>query len=162
VTSHGLVLIPDFRSVSIYDFDANLVSSIAMPNVVNLLMQVVETSSGTFIVTYNQKTDDMNHISEVTTNGDIIRSYDAQRGEGEYQVINPRHIAIDAEDNIYFDDDINDRVLMLDSKLRLRRVIRYTGGWRGSPRSLCYSKDTRQLSVGLSIHSLDVWNISHE
>jgi len=96
-------------------------------------------------------------------NGDVVCSYDSPRGEEEYQVIEHPHLAIDDVDNIYVTDDSNGRVLILNSTLRLRRIIHYTGAERGGvPWRLCYSKDTRQLIVGLFNERVDVWNISHE
>jgi len=69
----------------------------------------------------------MRHISEVTMNGDIIRSFVAPRGEEKYQVIDHRHFAIAIDvDNIYVADGSNERVLILNSTLRLRRIIQYT------------------------------------
>jgi len=96
-------------------------------------------------------------------NGDVDRSYDGPRGEEEYQVIDTQHLAIDDVDNIYVADCSNERVLILNATLRLCRTIQYTAaGLRGSPERLSYSKDTRQLIVGLLDGRVDVWNISHE
>jgi len=163
VTSHGHVLAHRGRNVSIYDSDANLVSTCTLPSEMKYLTQVVETSSGTFIISHRGENDRLNYISEVTMNGDVIRSYDAPRGKKRYQVNDPMHVAIDDEDNIYVVDCSNDRVLILNSTLRLRRIIEYSAaGLRGSPGRLCYSKDTRQLIVGVLFGHVDVWNISHE
>jgi len=94
-------------------------------------------------------------------NGDVIRSFEAAQGEEAYQAID--HVAIDGADNIYVPDCHNKGVLMLNSTLRLRTIIQYTPArQRGSPWRLCYSKDTRQLIVGLLSGHVDVWNISHE
>jgi len=107
--------------------------------------------------------DLLKHISEVTINGEVIRSYNARQGEEKYQVIDPEHLAIDEEDNIYVVDFSNKRVLILNSTLCLRRIIRYAEAGLGSRVwRLCYSKDTRQLVVGLIEGLVDVWNISHE
>jgi len=96
-------------------------------------------------------------------NGDVIRSYDAPQGEEEYQDIDIEHLAIDDEDNIYVADWINGRVLILNSTLRLSRIIQYPAAERrGGPWRLCYAKDTRQLIVGLTDGYLDVWSISNE
>jgi len=94
-------------------------------------------------------------------NGDVIRSYVAPQGEEEYEVSDARHLALDDEDNIYV--VYNTRALILNSKLRLRRILQYPAAeQRGNPWRLCYSKDTRQLIVGLTGGLVDVWNISHE
>jgi len=153
VTSHGHVLVPRERRVYIYNSDANRVSTVTLSSVVYNIIHAAETSSGTFIINYIGEKDRLYHISEVTMNGDVIRSYVAPRGEEKYQYIDPKHLAIDEVDNIYVADESNDRVLILNSTLRLRRIIQYTAANR-----LCYSKETRQLIVG----NVDVWNISHE
>jgi len=159
------VLVPGERDVSIYDSAARLVSTFPLSSVVmGYLYHVVETSSGTFIIYYIGENDRLSHISEVTMNGEVVQSYVAPRGEEEYLDIDPRHLAIDDVDNIYVIDGRNGRVLILNSTLRLSRIIEYTagGGERGSPWRLSYSKDTRQLIVGLTGGRVDVWNISHE
>jgi len=157
------VLVPRGKDIFIYDSDTNLVNTVTLPSVENFLHHVIETSSGTFIISSRGENDRLDHISEVTMNGDVIRSYNAPRGEEEYQVIDSQYLAIDDEDNIYVADCSNGRVLILNSTLRLRRIIEYTAAGRsGSPRRLSYSKDTRQLIVGLIYERVDVWNISHE
>jgi len=164
VTSHGHVLIiPRGRKVSIYDSDVNLVSTVPLSSVVNYLYHVVETSSGTFIICYIGENDRLYHISEVSMNGDVIRSYVAPRGEEGYQDIDTRHLVIDDVDNIYVVDHYNNRVLILNPTFRLNRILQCTAaGLTGILCRLCYSKDTRQLIVGLMSGQLDVWNISNK
>jgi len=161
VTSRGQVLIRSGQDISIYGSDSNLVSTVPLPNTVGYLNHVVETSSGTFIISHSKKNDPLYHLSEVTINGDIIRTFVAPLGEEEYQVIDAHHIAIDDVDNIYVADYDNKRVLILNSTLRLRKTIRNTEtGTRSKPWRLCYSKETRQLIIVQKEGQVDVWNIS--
>jgi len=68
------------------------------------------------------------------------------------------HVAVDARGWVYIADRFNDRVLVLDSSFKLRRVIDITDeNGRGGPCRLCYSQDSGQLIFGLAVsESLDV------
>jgi len=184
VTSRGQVLLSGLQyQFSIYDSDANLVRIVrlAAAGPMVLVHRVVETSSGTFIVWYsdgNFENDNRRHamygvlnfkesilrhgISEVTISGDVIRSYDARQDEQEYQVLDTDYLTIDDKDNIYVADQHNERVLILNSTLCLRRIIQTQKLQRESPARLYFSKDTSQLIVGLTDRRVDVWNITNE
>jgi len=103
----------------------------------------VESPTGTFIV--GHKNRQLNHyrVSEVSTEGQVLRQFSGS------SLGLPAHIAIDREGNIFVADDDKRRILLLDAQLSLRRVIidehQLNGrrSWR-----FCYMDQSGQLLVG--------------
>jgi len=113
----------------------------------------VESPTGTFIVSHSdtrlEQINTMAHhlISEVNTDGQVLRQFIGSRLSSLSQT---RHIAIDSHGNVFVADHDNDHILLLNTQLKLRRVIidehqlNYQRPWR-----LCYRESTGQLLVGL-------------
>jgi len=102
----------------------------------------VESPSGTFIVGHGNTQLDQDQVSEVNTEGRVLRQFSGSHGE-------PLHIAADSRGNIIVADILYCRILLLDAKLALRRVImdEHQLSYK-LPRRLCYMEQSGQLLVG--------------
>jgi len=105
----------------------------------------VESPSGTFIVGDGNTQRDQYQVSEVNTEGQVLRQFS---GSPLGQFL---HIAADSRGNIIVADRDYRRILLLDAKLALRRVImdEHQLNYR-QPFRLCYMEQSGQLLVGFS------------
>jgi len=102
----------------------------------------VESPSGSFVVAHWNTELKQGQVSEVNTEGRVLRQFSGSLGYTP-------HIAIDSQGNIFVADFDNRRVLLLDAQLELRRVIidEHQLSYK-SPGRLCYNKQSAQLLVG--------------
>jgi len=104
----------------------------------------VESPSGTFIVSHSNTQLDQWQVSEVNTEGQVLRQFSGSLGL-------PEHIAADSRGNIIVADKLYRRILLRDAKLALRRVIIDEHQLNyGPPFRLCYMEQSGQLLVGFS------------
>jgi len=106
-------------------------------------MHAVESPTGTFVVDHRYTQLDQRQVSEVNTEGQVLRQFSGSLG-------GPAHIAIDSQGHILVADWRNRRILLLDDQLALRRVIIDQHQLNDQlPRRLCYVEQSGQLLVGL-------------
>jgi len=102
----------------------------------------VESASGTFVVAHWNTELEQRQVSEVNTEGRVLRQFSGSLGWTP-------HIAIDSQGNIFVADYYNRRILLLDAQLERRRVIidehQLNYKW---PCRLCYNEQSAQLLVG--------------
>jgi len=108
----------------------------------------VESPTATFVVSHDNTEQKQWQISEVNTDGQVLRQFTHSR-------LSPlgwtRHVAVDSRGNVFVADFIGGRILLLDAQLKLRRVIiderqlNYK-----QPRRLCYREPTGQLLLGFN------------
>jgi len=106
-------------------------------------LHAVESPTATFIVAHNNTQLRQYQISEVSTEGQVLRQFSGSLSW-------PQHIAVDRRGNIFVADWANRRILLLDAQLALRRVIidaRQLNDRR--PERLCYLEQSGQLLVAL-------------
>ena len=139
------------HTVCKYTADAKLVRQIKLSDDIRRVTHAIETSTGTnilIICDYKTATKDIHPaVCEVTDDGHIIRSFDIQslRDSVSYTLPFPwLAMTIDADNNVYVLDEKGRRVIILDSRLNLRRVIQM----RDTPSCMSYSQETKQLIVG--------------
>jgi len=103
----------------------------------------VESPSGSFVVAHWNTELKQCQVSEVNTEGRVLRQFSGSLG------FTP-HIAIDSQGNIFVADHGNDRILLLDAQLALRRVIidEHQLNDDMPPWRLCYNEQSGQLLVG--------------
>jgi len=101
----------------------------------------VESPSGTFIVGHRNLQLHQYQVSEVNTEGQELRQFSGSLGWC------PR-IAADSHGNIIVADVWYRRILLLDAKLALRRVIIDEHQLNYGPLCLCYMEQSGQLLVG--------------
>jgi len=107
----------------------------------------MESPSETFIVSHYNTQLNQNQVSELNTEGQVLRQFSGSR-------LSPLgftpHIAIDSKGNIFVADNHKGRILLLDAQLALRRVIIDEHQLNDKrPWRLCYKEQSGQLMVGL-------------
>jgi len=108
----------------------------------------VESPSGTFIVSHSNTQLKQQQVSEVNTEGQVLRQFSGS------SLGQPLHILADSRGNIIVADTFYCRILLLDAKLALRRVIvdehllNYQKPWR-----VCYVEQSGQLLVEFDVIS---------
>jgi len=104
----------------------------------------LESLTGTFIVSHRVTQLEF-QVSEVNTGGQVLRQFSGSRllplG------ITP-HVAVDSQGNIFVADRDRRHILLLNSKLTLRRVIIDEHQLNYKPWRLCYNEQSGQLLVG--------------
>jgi len=106
-------------------------------------IHAVESPTATFIVAHNNTQLTQYQVSEVSTEGQVLRQFSGSLGW-------PEHIAVDRQGNIFVADYDKRRILLLDAQLALRRIIideRQLN--KRQPGRLCYTDQSGQLLVGL-------------
>jgi len=102
----------------------------------------VESASGSFVVAHRNTELEQCQVSEVNTEGRVLRQFSGS-------LDSTPHIAIDSQGNIFVADFDKRRVLLLDARLELCRVIIdiHQLNYK-SPCRLCYNEQSAQLLVG--------------
>jgi len=114
----------------------------------------VESPTGTFLTSHFNTQLNKYQISEVNTEGELLRQFSRSAVLGWIP-----HIAADSHGNIFVADRDNRRVLLLDANLALRRVIIDEDQLKNEdPEWLCYNEQSGQLLVGLR-HSVAVFDV---
>jgi len=112
----------------------------------------VESPTGTFVVMHRNTQLDQRQVSEVNTEGQVLRQFSGS-------LDSPERIAIDSQGHILVADCDSGRILLLDAQLALRRVIidehQLNDHW---PWRLCYEEQSGQLLVGL-LRSVAVFDV---
>ena len=107
----------------------------------------VESPTATFIVGHSNTQLGRCRVSEVSTEGQVLRQFSSS------SLSEPEHIAVDRQGNIFVldsDAGYQGRILLLDAQLSLRRVIinKRQLNYR-PPQCLCYTEQSGQLLVAL-------------
>jgi len=107
----------------------------------------VESPTGTFIISHRNTQLKQDQVSEVNTDGKVLRQFTGSRLSSLGLT---RHVAIDSHGNIFLADEDNRHILLLDAQLKPRRVIvdQHQLNYK-PPYRLCYREPTGQLLVGL-------------
>jgi len=112
----------------------------------------VESPTGTFVVAYRNTQLHQYQVSEVNTEGQVLRQF-----SGPLDV--PVYIAIDSQGHILVTDSHNRRILLLDAQLALRRVIIDEHQLNDQcPFRFCYEEQSGQLLVGF-LRSVAVFDV---
>jgi len=107
----------------------------------------VESPTATFIVNHKNTQLDQFQISEVDTDGEVLRQFSGSR---LLPLGLTPDVDIDSHGNVFVADGDNRRICLLDAQLRLRRVIIDEHQLDDTPpRRLCYRESTGQLLAGL-------------
>jgi len=116
----------------------------------------VESPTGTFIVSHRNTQLNQWQVSEVNTEGRVLRHFSGSR---LIPLGYAPHIAVDSQGNIFVADWDKSRILLLDARLSLRRVIidEHQLNYE-QPQRLCYMEQSGQLLVVFDM-SIAVFNV---
>ena len=134
LTSSRLLVTPFIES-QLRQFDAaggDELRRVGLPDYMSPY-HAVESPTGTFIVGYNNRQLNQCQVSEVNTEGQVLRQFSGS------SLGCPIRVAVDRQGNIFVADSAMHHILLLDAQLALRRVIideRQLNDRR--PRRLCY------------------------
>jgi len=159
VTSTRLLVTSfDAKQLMQFDADGNKLRHVRLPDYMGPL-HAVESPTGTFIVGHLNTHLQHGQVSEVIRGGVVQRRFIGSR----LSLLRwPPHVAVDSHGNILVADSGNDRILLLDAHLKLRRVIadehqlNYKRPWR-----LCYREQSGQLLVGFNEGDVSVFGVIH-
>jgi len=87
-------------------------------------------------------------LDPVTSTLSVARSYGSTAGRYQHHLHWPRHLNVDERGWVFVADCGNDRVLLLDEKLRLKRVMLSQLDGIEQPWRLCFMPETGMLAVG--------------
>jgi len=105
----------------------------------------VESPSGSFVVAHWNTELKQGQVSEVNTEGRVLRQFSGSLGYTP-------HIAIDSQGYTFVADFDNRRILLLDAHLELRRFIIDKHQLNYMPWRLCYNEQLGQLLVGFDVY----------
>jgi len=140
-----LLMLDGANEVMQFDADGKELRRVQLPDKMEPL-HAVESPTGTFIVKHCTRQLNQCKVSEVDTGGRVLRQFTVSTMEpiGYFG----HHVAVDSHGNVFVFDTMNYRVLVLDDRLSLRRVIidehQLNYEW---PQQLCYVEQSGQLLV---------------
>jgi len=142
VTSSRLLVTSDDTS-ELMQLDAagKQLRRVPLPRYMTDPQHAVESPSGTFVVAHKNTQRKQRQVSEVNTEGRVLRQFSGSLG------FTP-HVAVDSQGNIFVADFDNRRILLLDAHLSLCRVIIDEHQLNYEPQRLCYNEQSGQLLVG--------------
>jgi len=140
-----LVTSPDTHQLIQFDANGFELRRVQLPRVMEP-QHAVESPTGTFIVSLHNAQLKQNQVAEVNTGGKVLRQFSGSRLTS--LGVTP-HVAVDSHGNVFVVDQTNRRILLLDNRLSLRRVIIDEHQLNYKPWRLCYREDKGQLLVGL-------------
>jgi len=157
VTSTRLLVTPyDTRQLIQFDAVGDELRRVQLPDDV-VPLHAVESPTGTFIVSHNNRQLDQCQVSEVNTGGEVLRQFSGSR------LLSLRvtsEVAVDSHGNILVADEDNCRILLLDAQLTLRRVVVDADQLNDKLLwSLCYKEQSGQLFVVSFDDTVAVFNV---
>jgi len=124
-----------------FDADGNELRRVQLPDYIEP-HHAVESPAGTFIISQYNVQLKQNQLIEVNIAREQLHQFSRPLGYIS-------HIAVDCRGNILVADHDNGRILLLDNRLSLRRVIIDEHQLNYEPQRLCYMEQSGQLLVGL-------------
>jgi len=144
-SSRLLVTSADVKQLIQFDTDGSELRQIQLPSHI-VPRHAVESPTGSFIVSLSDTELDRDQVSEVSTGGEVLRQFTSRLPSLRW----PDHLNVDSRGNIFVSDTYNHRILLLDARLVLRRVVIDEHRLNHKPlRGLCYVEQTGQLLVPL-------------
>src|SRR5664279_3828468 len=88
-------------------------------------------------------------VAELDGEGRVLRVFGGLRCDGPHQLNWPRYLSLDVDGRVLVADWGNSRILLLDSKLKLQRVLLSADNKLDSkPWRMYFNQQTGQLTVG--------------
>ena len=143
----GNLLVMNESSLGIYTPDGNRCQTINLPAELFEPHVAIATDHQTFLISHGESCD-LQRICEITPKGEVIRVYGSNDGSGKGQLDCPVYMSLDNEGRVIVLDALNLRCLLLDSKLRLLRVLVSRSDGIDSTLRMSYVKETGNLLIG--------------
>jgi len=151
------VLMTSYDTSQLMQLDAggDELQRVQLPDDMRPRHAVESPTDGTFIVSHVNTELSQWQVSEVNTEGRVLRQFSPGSSLGH-----PVHIAVDSQRNIFVADSYNRRILLLDAQLVLRRVIidEHQLNYK-QPLRLCYNEQLAQLMALLRDNSVAVFAV---
>lgn len=142
----GLLLV-DHQSLLVFEILSKSMRRIVLPNYMDPL-HACETARETFIVCYTDKNEGIGSVTEIDSNGNPLTSYVCGPGHGVAQLEWPGYAAYLDNGHIFVLDFKTNQLLLLDSELRLVRVVmRRARDDQNRARRFCYDGSSGMLMV---------------
>ena len=140
-----------FRSV-----DGARLENVSLPSHARRPEHVLQSAKGNFIILFiSEEESDSGQprsvwlVSEMTSDGDIVHTFDLLSSGSDFLDWWPVHMAVDEYDQVLVADRFNNIVLKLNRGLSTTRVVlKYHTHGIDRPTRLCYVADKRMLIVG--------------
>jgi len=147
VTSTRLLVTSYTNQLLQLDAGGDELRRVQLPDDMMYPRHAVESPTGTFIISHYNTQLEQYQVSEVNTDGKVLRQFTGSRLSS---LGDTRHVAIDSHGNIFLADYLNRHILLLDAQLTPRREIVDQHQLNDKrPYRLCYREPTGQLLVGL-------------
>jgi len=141
-----LVTLPDVKQLVQFDAGGNELLRVQLPCHF-VPRHAIQSPAGTLIVSLADTDLDQDQVCEVNMDGELLRQFS---GSHLPSLRWPDHLDIDSRGNIFVADTYSQRILLLDARLRLRRLIVDEHQLHSKPlRGLCYVEQTGHLLVAL-------------
>ena len=149
VTGNGEILMLTLSELLILSPSGCIVCRVPLPTDIVQPQHATAMPSGNVLISQGLSPDFLHRICEVSSSGQILRSFGGSRGDGAESLNKPYYIVHDdVGDNVFVADGDNGRVLLLDAQLRLKRVLlSMDADGIAQPYRLRYIRDTRHLIV---------------
>src|SRR5664279_4921648 len=99
-------------------------------------------------------------VAELDGEGRVLRVFGGLCGDGSHQLNSPRYLSLDVDGRVLVADCGNNRILLLDSKLKLERVLLSADDKLDSrPWRMYFNQQTGQLTVGHDTSRVNVYNV---
>lgn len=135
----------------VYGNDSVLRKNVKVPNNMEAL-HAVETTHDTYVVSHNRRWSDNMHsehesLSEIDNRGQVVRKFNCPFDvTGSIKVSRPEYLTLAGNCHVIVADRYNQRIVVLNEDLQLRRVlINSLGGQQ--PVRLCFCRRTGLLFV---------------
>jgi hypothetical protein len=164
VNSRRLLITPyDGAALFLYSDDGSLLNHIKLPDYM-WARHAVETTHNTYIVSHrNRYTEDTqsehNSVSEVNVDGQVVRTFNSQHIDIDSIQFNaPLYLALYDNNHVIVADGLNERVVVLNEDLKLKRVLMTSLGQQ--PMRLCLSKSTGIMFIKCYYSSdIDIYKV---
>lgn len=151
INSSRLLITPyDGDALFLYSDDGSQLNRIKLPSYMRAY-HAVETKHNTYIVSHSNRfvgdtQPDHNSVSELDVNERVVRTFSGQFVDAiSTQFNRAYYLALDGNSHVIVADRFNERIVVLDSDLRLKQVL--IPALDGKPYRLCLCKETGLLFV---------------
>jgi len=140
-----LATLYDARRIQEYTTHGSLIREIGLDGTIVHPRHCIQMSTGNFVVSH---LGGQHRVCIIDAGGHIIQSYGGSPGKLVGQLNYPRHLAVDAHDNVLVADFSNSRVLLLSHTLTYLGDIVVPGHQLNHPNTLHFDEQNNRLCIG--------------